>query len=180
MVQSKVLVVLPDYLTSGLDVMLVGINPGLRSDEVGHHFAGSSNRFWKLLEASGLTPELYRYEDDSRLVKLGVGLTNIVSRPSRSVRELTQADYKTGRSALRGKIRSYRPRSVAFLGVTVYREFEALGSNTAISCGRYTEKLEGAVLFVLPNPSGRNAHYSFAEMLFHWNTLARWIEKIKK
>ncbi len=166
---------LPDYLAPGLDVMLVGINPGLRSDEVGHHFAGPSNRFWKLLEASGLTPRRYRYEEDSRLVELGIGLTNIVARSSRSVSELTRSDYEAGRHALREKIRRYLPGSVAFLGVTVYREFEALGPAAAVRCGRQLQVLKGALFFVLPNPSGRNAHYSFEEMLVHWRALAEWI-----
>ncbi len=113
---------LPDYLAPSLDLVLVGINPGLRSAEKGHHFAGPGNKFWNLLFESGLVPQRMSYEEDFRLPQHGIGLTNIVARPSRSSADLSRPDFERGRSSLLRKIQKYRPRVAAFVGVTVFRE----------------------------------------------------------
>ena len=172
---------LPDHLAPGLDVVLVGINPGLRSAARGHHFSGPGNRFWKLLADSGLTPSLWSYERDAELPELGIGLTNIVARPSASSSELGAADYARGRSELSRKLARLRPRAVAFVGVTVFREFwPELGEGRPprrVECGLRTETIAGASLFVLPNPSGRNAHYSYEDMLSCWQSLAVWLRE---
>ena len=162
---------LPDYLRPHLDILLVGINPGLRSAELGHHFAGPGNHFWKLLHDSGITPRRLSYEEDSLLLDFGVGLTNIVDRPTRGSGDLSKDDFSRGRRKLARKLVRFRPTAVGFVGVTVYREFEGLRG--PIRCGLQKERIEGVDIFVLPNPSGRNAHYTYPEMLRHWRTLAR-------
>jgi double-stranded uracil-DNA glycosylase len=168
---------LPDYLAPSLDLVLVGINPGVRSAEKGHHFAGHGNKFWNLLFESGLVPNKMSYEEDFRLPEHGIGITNIVARPSRSSADLSRPDFESGRSSLVRKIREYRPRTAAFVGVTVFRELwpEIRTGPTPkqIPCGPREETIGETSLFVLPNPSGRNAHFTYHEMLSHWRRLAR-------
>ena len=170
---------LPDYLSHGLDVLLVGINPGERSDELGHHFAGRGNKFWMLLHEAGLVPWLMTCEHDSRLPEYGVGLTNIVARASRGSSELDRIDFEKGRRLLAEKVTRYRPKAVGFVGVTVFREFwpelSAGRAPKTIECGPRGEVLGDSRLFVLPNPSGRNAHYSYDDMLRCWRSLGRWV-----
>lgn len=173
---------LPDYLAPDLDWMLVGINPGLRSAELGHHFAGRGNRFWDLLHDCALVPRKLSYEEDHALPLFGLGLTNIATRPTRSSGELDRRDYAKGRRLLRRKIARYRPRGVAFVGITAYREFQR--GSPQDSCaparpGLQTETVEDARVFVLPNPSGRNAHYSYEEMLRYWKELQRLTERLR-
>lgn len=170
---------LPDVLEAGLDLMLVGINPGIRSAELGHHFAGRNNRFWDLLFESGLVPRRLTHEEDQRLPDWGIGLTNIVSRATRSSSELVAADFEAGGEALVEKLTRLRPRGIGLVGVTVYRAlWPKLSSERPprrVECGRQSEMLGGSLLFVLPNPSGRNAHYSYPEMLRYWREVTRWI-----
>jgi TDG/mug DNA glycosylase family protein len=171
--------VLPDYLRPCLDLVLVGINPGLRSAAVGHHFAGHGNRFWRLLFESGLVPERLSYEDDSRLPDLGIGITNIVPRASRASTDLVRADYEKGRARLLAKLRECRPRAAALVGITVFRELwpeiSSKRLERRVACGRRAETIGDTALFVLPNPSGRNAHFSYQEMLSLWRGLARFL-----
>ena len=145
--------------------MFVGINPGVRSAITGHHFAGFSNRFWKLLFESGLVPERITYADDDRLTEWGFGITNLIARPSPGIDTLRPAEYLEGWKVLERKIRRYRPKVVALVGVTLYRAIGPLldGADT----------IHGARVFVLPNPSGRNANYSYAEMLEAFRGLRR-------
>jgi len=161
---------LPDYLLPGLKLILVGINPGIRSAEVGHHFAGPNNRFWQLLHESGLTPRRLTYEEDAQLLDLGIGLTNIATRPTRSSSDLSNEDFERGRRALARKVARFRPSYIGFVGLTAYREFQ--GRRARVHCGFQENPIEGAEVFVLPNPSGRNAHYSYPEMLRFWRELA--------
>lgn len=160
---------LKDRIRPGIRVLFVGINPGVRSAITGHHFAGFSNRFWKLLYESGLVPEVIRCEDDVRLPELGFGITNLIPRPSRGINDLKPAEYVEGWRALERKVRRYRPGIVALVGVTLYRAIlPCLGIRTrpaALSVGLQEVGLHGARLFVLPNPSGRNANFSYREML---------------
>jgi TDG/mug DNA glycosylase family protein len=133
---------------------------------VGHHFAGASNRFWKLLFHSGLVDEPLTYQEDWRLPEWRLGLTNIIGRSSAGIGDLTTIEYRAGIGALERKIRRYRPRTVAFLGVTIYRMlFPRLCGSRLINLGPTTARLAGAPVFLLPNPSGRNAHYSYNQML---------------
>jgi double-stranded uracil-DNA glycosylase len=156
---------LTDRVGPGLRILFVGINPGVRSAVIGHHFAGYSNRFWKLLFEAGLTPVLLRAEDDARLPEWGYGITNLVPRPTPGIDTLRPDEYRTGLQSLRRKIRRWKPEVVALIGVTMYRSIFSIGSGTPVALGLQKETLEGARVFVLPNPSGRNANFSYAEML---------------
>ena len=164
---------LPDVLTGGLSILFVGINPGSRSSEVGHHYAGPSNRFWKLLFESGLIAHPMTFRDDAQLLDYGYGLTNLVARPTSSIQDLSKKDFLEGRLALVDKIVEYQPRLVALLGISVARILLPVvpshgsgkgGRNMPIQTGLQPGFLEGAQVFVLPNPSGRNAHYSYQKM----------------
>jgi TDG/mug DNA glycosylase family protein len=157
---------LPDRLCPGIRILFVGINPGMRSAAVGHHFAGPSNRFWKLLFESGLVSERLTYEEDWRLPEWGLGLTNIIARSTVGIDELRPEEYRAGVVALKSKIRYCRPSFVAFLGVTIYRMlFAGFGEKGLDDLGSTKARLGGAHVVVLPNPSGRNAHYSYDQML---------------
>ena len=146
-------------------MLFVGINPGVRSAITGHHFAGFSNRFWKLLFESGLVPEPITYADDDRLTEWGFGITNLIARPSPGIDALRPAEYLEGWKVLERKIRRYRPKVVALVGVTLYRAIGPLLDDA--------DTIHGARVFVLPNPSGRNANYSYAEMLEAFRGLRR-------
>jgi TDG/mug DNA glycosylase family protein len=153
---------LRDRLDHGLRVMFVGINPGIRSAETGHHFAGFSNRFWKLLYDSALVPERVTYLDDDRLPEWGLGVTNLVPRATRGIDELRPDEYRAGRAALERKIRRFQPGMVALVGITLAR---VLWTDASPSVGLQSWTLATRPVFVLPNPSGRNAHYSYSRML---------------
>jgi len=147
-------------------VLFVGINPGMRSAALGHHFAGPSNRFWKLLHESGLVPEPVTWRDDDRLPGWGFGITNLVARATPGINDLRPGELLAGRRALVSKVRRYRPAIVALVGVTIYRALVPdLARGAAVAIGETAEAFGGARLFVLPNPSGRNANYSYREML---------------
>jgi double-stranded uracil-DNA glycosylase len=163
---------LRDRIRPGLRVLFVGINPGVRSALTGHHFAGFSNRFWKLLYESDLVPERLTYEHDDRLPEFGYGITNIVARPTPGIDTLKPDEYAAGRVKLRAKVRRYHPQIVAMVGVTVYRAMfpEHRGP---VGFGIQLERVADSEVFVLPNPSGRNANFSYAEMLGAFQALRR-------
>lgn len=164
---------LRDYLKPGLRVLFVGINPGLRSAELGHHFAGHSNRFWRLLYESGLVNIPLTYQDDWRLPEWRLGLTNIISRPSAGIDALEPREYVDGGKRLLATIHRYRPKVVALLGVTIYRRVFPEAATSAVYLGIQRKALAGIRVFVLPNPSGRNAHYSYHAMLRAFRTLRK-------
>jgi TDG/mug DNA glycosylase family protein len=156
-------------------VLFVGINPGIRSAAIGHHFAGYSNRFWKLLHDSRLVPEPIATEDDVRLPEWGLGITNLVPRATPGIDTLRAEEYAAGLRALVKKVRRWRPEVVALVGVTLYREVFGHRTGRTMQCGLQDETLEGVPVFVLPNPSGRNANYSYAEMLAAFRQLRQWL-----
>jgi TDG/mug DNA glycosylase family protein len=162
---------LRDRIAPDVRVLFVGINPGVRSALTGHHFAGFSNRFWKLLYDSRLVPEPIGFKDDDRLPQWGYGITNIVSRPTRGIDSLTAEEYAAGRLRLRRKVLRCRPAIVAMVGVTVFRAMYPKQKG-AIALGLQAERIGRSSVFVLPNPSGRNANYSYAEMLAAYGALA--------
>lgn len=153
-------------------MLFVGINPGIRSSLTGHHFAGFSNRFWRLLFESGLVPERITYQDDDRLTEFGYGITNIVPRPTPGIDTIAPAEYGAGRMRLRRKILRYRPPIVAMVGVTVFRAMFP-DRKDAVTLGPQRERIGDTEVFVLPNPSGRNANFSYAEMLAAFRRLKR-------
>ena len=142
----------------------------------GHHFAGYSNRFWKLLYESRLVPERITYADDERLPEWGFGITNIVPRPTPGIDTLRPEEYVRGRIRLRRKIQRYRPAVVAAVGLTVFRALFP-DRKGAIAPGLQLERIGESAVFVLPNPSGRNANYSYAEMLEAFADLERFLRR---
>ena len=163
---------LRDRIRADVRVLFVGINPGVRSALTGHHFAGFSNRFWKLLFESGLVPEPIGFRDDDRLPEWGYGITNIVPRATPGIDALEKREYADGRVRLRRKVLRYRPQVVAAVGVTVFRALfpERRGP---VVLGAQPERIGGSAVFVLPNPSGRNANYSYKEMLAAFSLLRK-------
>jgi double-stranded uracil-DNA glycosylase len=157
---------LPDVLAPGLSVVFVGINPSLASGWAGHHFASPGNPFWRLLHAAGFTPELLGAADDATVVELGLGLTNVCPRPTRSAAELTRRDYAAGVRALQRKLEALGPRVVALVGVTLARI--VLPGSREVGPGPRGASFAGAQVFVLPNPSGRNAAYPSFDSKLGW------------
>jgi double-stranded uracil-DNA glycosylase len=175
-------VILPplhDRIRPPVRVLLVGINPGVRSSQVGHHFAGPSNRFWKLLHESGLVPEPIGFADDVRLHEWGFGITNLIPRPTPGIDTLRPEEYIAGAKTLRRKIRRLKPEVIAFIGVTLFRSVFGRRQGQPVALGVQEERLEGARVFVLPNPSGRNANFSYAEMLDAFARLRRALEETR-
>ena len=153
-------------------MLFIGINPGIRSSLTGHHFAGFSNRFWTLLFESGLVPERITYKDDDRLPEFGYGITNIVPRPTPGIDTIAPDEYVAGRLRLRRKILRHRPAVAAMVGVTVFRAMFPDRKGT-VTLGPQRERIGDTEVFVLPNPSGRNANFSYAEMLAAFRRLKR-------
>jgi TDG/mug DNA glycosylase family protein len=173
---------LRDRIEPGVRVLFVGINPGIRSEAIGHHFAGYSNRFWKLLYESRLVPEQLGPEDDDRLPEWGFGITNIVSRATPGIDTLLPGEFVAGARTLRRKVGRFAPPIVALVGVTVFRCLFERGSGSPVRLGLQRERfrLQGARVFVLPNPSGRNANFSYAEMLGAFRKLRRALPKVSR
>jgi double-stranded uracil-DNA glycosylase len=169
---------LRDRIRPGVRVLFVGINPGVRSALTGHHFAGFSNRFWKLLYESRLVPQPISYAEDDLLPEWGYGITNIVPRATPGIDTLDAAEYIKGRITLRRKVSRYRPAVVALVGITVFRAVfpERKGPVTP---GLQQERLGDTAVFVLPNPSGRNANFSYGEMLAAFRALARFRRRLE-
>ncbi|WNQ13890.1 mismatch-specific DNA-glycosylase [Paenibacillus aurantius] len=143
----------PDHIRPGLRVLFIGFNPSLRSGETGHNYANPNNRFWRILQGSGLTPRLYRPEEDGDLLELGYGFTNIVARPTRAADEITREEYREGRSLLRRKLEKAKPRVACYVGKGVYEEFR--GSRGRIPWGfQEEETVNGVKDFVAPSSSG--------------------------
>ncbi len=155
---------LPDLVAGGLRLLLCGINPSLRSAEAGHHFARPGNRFWPALHLAGITPRRLAPAEQDELLALGVGITNLCARPTRRADELTPGELLSGALALEALVRALRPGVVAIVGVTAYR---AAFARTDAVLGEQPVRLGGRPLWVLPNPSGLNAHHRVED-------LARW------
>src|SRR5436190_12529051 len=167
---------LRDRVRLPMRALFVGINPGVRSALTGHHFAGFSNRFWNLLFESGLVPERMTSQQDDRLPEWGYGVTNLIPRPTPGIDTLRLDEYIAGALVLRRKVRRWKPPVVALVGVTVYRALFPKAPRTRPAVGLRAEPFEGARLFVLPNPSGRNANFSYAEMLAAFTDLRRHLD----
>ncbi|HEX6346031.1 G/U mismatch-specific DNA glycosylase [Umezawaea sp.] len=147
---------LPDVLAPGLDVVFCGINPGLYSAATGHHFGRPGNRFWPALHLGGFTPTLLSPADQDQLPAHGLGITNLVPRATARADELTDAELRAGAKRLTAVAERYRPTMIAVVGVTAYRT--AFGRKKA-AIGPQDELIADSRLWVLPNPSGLNAHY---------------------
>lgn len=143
---------IPDHLQENLKILFVGFNPSIRSSETGFHYANPNNRFWKILHEAGLTPRKYRPDENSGLLALGYGLTNIVARPTREAAEISKQEYTEGAKLLEQKIRQWRPTAVCFVGKGVYQQFS---KRKAVSWGVQQEPvIPGVVEYVAPSSSG--------------------------
>jgi TDG/mug DNA glycosylase family protein len=147
---------LPDVIANGLRVLFCGINPGLYTAAVGHHFARPGNRFWPALYKGGFTDRLLTPFEEHELLGLGYGITNLVARATASAAELAHEEYVRGALILEKKVLRYQPRYVAFVGLGAYRS--AFGRPDAV-VGRQSERLGGASVWTLPSTSGLNANY---------------------
>lgn len=153
---------LPDILIKNMKILFVGFNPGLRSGEIGHHYAGHSNRFWRLLADAQLTPRRYRPEEDSELARLGYGLTNIVARVTKTAAEISPEEYEAGRHRLKALINLYKPRIAAFNGIGVYSQYAK--RRNVVAGVQENPVIPGVIDFVLPSPSGL-VRMPYSEML---------------
>jgi TDG/mug DNA glycosylase family protein len=189
----------PDVIAPGLDALFVGINPGFASARARHHFANPANPFWRLLHESGLIERRLTPAEERALLDQGLGITNLVARATAGVADLTRDDLERGRTVLVRKIRLYRPRAVVFVGLTAYAAFERRRRARAspsrpetrcappsevvtarsavprrrIACGEQPHRFAGARVFVVPNPSGRNAHFTPLQMRTAFRAVAR-------
>jgi TDG/mug DNA glycosylase family protein len=152
---------LADLIAPGLKVLFCGINPGLVSAETGHHFARPGNRFWPALHLAGFTPRQFRPDEQAELLPLKLGITNVVDRPSAKADELTKAEFLAGGENLVKKVLEYEPSWLAVVGVTAYRD--AFGERKA-AMGQQERKIGRTQVWILPNPSGLNAHYTLPKL----------------
>jgi double-stranded uracil-DNA glycosylase len=152
---------LPDVIAPDLGILFCGINPSVLSAARGHHFARPGNRFWPALHAAGLTPRRLSPDEDHELLRYGIGVTNLVDRPTRAAAELTATEIRAGVQALADLVERYRPRILAVLGITAWRV--AFG-RPAATLGRQPERVGGAETWVAPNPSGLNAHHQLPDL----------------
>lgn len=157
-----------DVTAPGLRVLFCGINPGLYSAATGHHFARPGNRFWPTLHQAGFTPRLLEPSEERELLTFGYGITNLVSRATATADELSRDELVAGRRRLESKVKRYQPQVVAVLGISAYRTAFA---QKASVLGRQSERLGNAIIWVLPNPSGLNAHYQLASLVEHFGAL---------
>lgn len=159
-----------DVIAVGLDVLFCGINPGLYSGATGHHFARPGNRFWPALHRSGFTPRQLSPFEESKLLDMGLGITNIVARTTPVAAELNIAELRAGGRRLERKVKRYQPRFVAILGVTAYRTAFAV-KDAAV--GEQNHSIGSTRLWLLPNPSGLNAHYQLPQLATEFRKLKR-------
>lgn len=153
--------VIPDLIAPDLLVLFCGINPGLYSGATGHHFARPGNRFWPALHAGGFTPRLLSPYDEREMLSYRCGITNVVARTTATAAELSDEEFRAGGKVLRQKLRKYRPRVLAVLGIGAYR---AAFDRPDAALGLQPGTIESTRVWVLPNPSGLNAHYSAASL----------------
>jgi TDG/mug DNA glycosylase family protein len=152
---------IPDVVAPGLQAVFCGINPSLYSAAIGHHFARPGNRFWPTMHRAGCTDRLLSPFEDRLLLDFGFGLTNICERATARGDELSTAELKKGGRQLERKIALFSPRGIAFLGITAYRA--AFGERDAV-IGSQARRIADVPVWVLPNPSGLNAHYQLPQL----------------
>jgi TDG/mug DNA glycosylase family protein len=163
----------PDLIRPGLRVLFCGINPGLYSGATGHHFARPGNRFWPALRAAGFTDRQVAPHEEHELLDLGIGITNLVARATATAAELSREELAAGRTVLERKIRRFRPRAVAVLGIGAFRAAFELPKAVA---GRQPAPLGSALLWVLPNPSGLNANHQLPDLAREFKALRRAVD----
>jgi TDG/mug DNA glycosylase family protein len=152
---------IPDLVGPGMRVLLCGINPGLMSAAIGHHFGNTANRLWPALHLAGFTPRRLHPMESDELLAYGVGITNLVARATATAAELSSAEIRAGVAPLEALVARWEPAYVAFLGLTSYRT--AFGRKDAV-VGEQPERLGPSGIWLLPNTSGLNAHYQLPEL----------------
>ncbi|WP_051133079.1 G/U mismatch-specific DNA glycosylase [Nocardia paucivorans] len=165
---------IPDVVAPDLRVLFCGINPGLWSAATGYHFARPGNRFWPALYRSGFTPRLLRPDEQDHLLTFGLGITNVVPRATAKAAELTPRELRAGGRALVERVRRYHPRTLAVLGLGAYRT--AFG-RPHIGVGRQPDPIGDTEVWVLPNPSGLNAHYTLDALADRFRILRQETER---
>jgi len=158
---------LPDYLRPGLDVVFVGINPGFYSAQVGHYFATARNRFWSAFNAAAMTPKALGPETDSKVLDYRIGFTDVVKRPTRSMSELKQPEFREGAKDLLEKLLAHQPKVVCFNGLSGYKNFAKYTGTDAkgVTLGLQPTRIGNARVFVLPSTSPANAAVSLERIV---------------
>ena len=164
---------LPDIVAPELSVLFCGINPGLRSAEVGHNFARPGNRFWPALHVAGFTPRQLRPQEDVDLPRYGLGITNLVSRATAAAAELSDEELRAGAAELEALAARYRPQVVAVVGLGAWR---TAFRRPQAAVGLQEETIAGVPVWLLPNPSGLNAHHQLPELIRLFSALREWVE----
>lgn len=166
---------LPDYLDSGLDIVFVGLNPSQYSADVGHYFANPRNRFWTAFNLAGLVDRQFTPQEDADLVALGIGLTDVVKRPTPQGIGLKADDYRRWSPVLKEKMLRYRPRVVCFQGMMAYKAYLKYGEGVTENSelGLQDRKIGDSAVFVVPNPSPANAKFSVDD-------LASWYRRLNE
>ena len=172
---------LPDYLEPGLDVVFAGLNPGLTSAREGHYFASPRNRFWPAFNRSGLVAEPIEARTDYRVIKHGIGFTDVVKRPSRGASDLRAADFRKWAPVLKRKLERFQPLIACFHGMTAYRNYlkYAEGVDTRPELGLQPCGIGSSRVFVVPNPSPANAAYSLDNLVAWYRQLAELRHELK-
>lgn len=165
--------VVPDLVAPNLTVLFCGINPGLYTAAIGHHFGRPGNRFWPALHGAGFTPRLFKPWEEHELLPLGYGITNMVPRTTAAASELRPEEYVEGGQRLAQLVTRHTPRVVAFLGIGAYRT--AFGRPKA-QLGLQDDRLGQSRLWALPSPSGLNANHQLADLIAMLRTLREWVE----
>ena len=153
---------LPDIIAERLKVLFCGINPGMTAAATGHHFAGRNNRYWRVLHLAGFTPEEISPQQDRAILQYGYGVTAVVKRPTARADQLSPAEFTAAATEFEQKIARYKPRFVAFLGKAAY---VGLSGQREIAWGLQSTRMQGAAVWVLPNPSGRNRAFGLDELV---------------
>jgi TDG/mug DNA glycosylase family protein len=164
---------LPDIIAGHLQVLFCGINPGMTAAATGHHFAGRSNRFWRVMHLAGFTLEEISPQQDRAILQYGCGITSVVKRPTASADQLSPAEFTAAAAQFQQKIARYAPRVVAFLGKAAYA---GLSGQREIAWGLQPTRMEGAVVWILPNPSGRNRAFALDRLVESYRQLSAYID----
>lgn len=172
---------LPDYLQPGLDIVLVGLNPGLSSVKVGHYFASPRNRFWEAINRSGLLSERLNADIDYKMLEQGIGFTDVVKRPTKGSSDLRAADFREWSPILKQKLEKFQPLIVCFHGATGYRNYlkHAENVNEKPALGLQNRTIGLSKIFLIPNPSPANAVYSLDDLVFWYQQLKTLRDELK-
>ena len=170
---------LPDYLTTGLDLVFVGLNPGLTSVRDGHYFASPRNRFWRAANSAGVFDPPLDAETDHMALEQGIGFTDVVKRPSAGASDLRVADFREWAPVLKAKLEQYAPRVVCFHGSVAYRNYlkHAEGVNLRPELGLQSRPIGDSKVFLVPNPSPANAVYSIDDLVDWYHQLRTILEE---